>query len=429
MICRGFVDLLFILLCSTIVLLAQSIPLRGLLAEPAEAGTGGTRPLHDDEIILVSISETELATAEASGTSLEELDLPASTLLIVPATADITHHRVIDVWRQAREAGFRVELGVQSGRRNMMSRPAIIIGLLLALALHWVLLLPPGKSTRVTHVVPARIAMRELPETQPTEAAEAPAPKPKPTMEPPPPAQPVAQPAPTPPTPRPDPPAASPDLARTATPQRTTLDSKGDFSGDRNTTQRPSLRIDWGSPEQARAIVEVADLRLVMLGTEGGITGEVKPVNSGWQRQPSAPVDLSGYSNRVRIVDSTPAFTRASSLCNAGERLAVLLPLPPGTQSSYPTNSSRCRSRRRVVADPRLLWPVPNRRWACGLRHQRFREEVLMRRFLFGAFRWRHHRGLCGRLPARPGSLPHRPGGRSPRIAGGRGHAAGPAGK
>ena len=115
MISRGFVDLLFILLCSTIVLLAQSIPLRGLLAEPAEAGAGGTRPLDGDELTLVSVSETTLTTVDATGVRLDELNLPVSTLLIVPATEDITHHRIIDVWREARAAGYRVELGVQPG--------------------------------------------------------------------------------------------------------------------------------------------------------------------------------------------------------------------------------------------------------------------------------------------------------------------------
>ena len=117
MICRGFVDLLFILLCSTIVMLAQSIPLRGLLAEPVLAGTGGSRPLGGDDVVLVSVSESKLATTSATGTRLDDLSLPSSssTIIIVPATDSITHHRVIDVWRQARDAGFHVELGVQPG--------------------------------------------------------------------------------------------------------------------------------------------------------------------------------------------------------------------------------------------------------------------------------------------------------------------------
>ena len=117
MITRGFVDLLFILLCSTIVLLAQSIPLKGLMAEPAVAGSGGTRPLDSDKVVLVSVDESTLATTTSTGTRLDELDQPAtpSTVIIVPATNEITHHRVIDIWREAREAGFKVELGVQSG--------------------------------------------------------------------------------------------------------------------------------------------------------------------------------------------------------------------------------------------------------------------------------------------------------------------------
>jgi len=117
MITRGFVDLLFILLCSTIVLLAQSIPLRGLMAEPAQAGSGGTRPLDTDSVVLVSVAETTLSTPVMTVQEFSELDLPShpTTVIIVPATSDITHHRMIDVWREARNAGLSVELGVQQG--------------------------------------------------------------------------------------------------------------------------------------------------------------------------------------------------------------------------------------------------------------------------------------------------------------------------
>ena len=120
MISRGFVDLLFILLCSTIVLLAQSIPLRGLMAEPAEAGSGGTRPLDTDSVILVSVAESSVSTADGTGSHLSDLALPSesSTVIIVPATNKITHHRIIDIWREAREAGLSVELGVQNGGGN-----------------------------------------------------------------------------------------------------------------------------------------------------------------------------------------------------------------------------------------------------------------------------------------------------------------------
>ena len=115
MICRGFVDLLFILLCSTIVLLAQSVPLRGLLAEPAEAGLGGTRALHGDELALISVTETGVASDAGTGETLAELEWPQKpdTLIIVPSNENITHHRIMQVWREAQQAGFEVELGVQ----------------------------------------------------------------------------------------------------------------------------------------------------------------------------------------------------------------------------------------------------------------------------------------------------------------------------
>ncbi|MCH2134244.1 MAG: hypothetical protein MK116_10880 [Phycisphaerales bacterium] len=210
-----------------------------------------------------------------------------------------------------------------------MSRPAIIIGLVLAIGLHWALLRPTSDtSSSNAPAVAARIAMRELPEPAPTETEPAPASQDAPAP------PPVATPTPTvpaPPAPRPPDPveqaSTAAPLARTATPQRNTLEQRGDFSGDRTGTARPSLRIDWGTAQQARSIVEAADMRLVLLGATGGITGEVASADGGWHRLEEAPSDLSGYSNRVRIVDSTPAFARASSLRTGGERLAVLLPV------------------------------------------------------------------------------------------------------
>ena len=203
-----------------------------------------------------------------------------------------------------------------------MSKPAIIIGLLIAATLHFIVLMPISSTAKSTSVIPAtRIAMRELPETE-TEPAPArqadevePAPAPKP----------APQPA---PKPRPQPePQASTNLARAAAPQHSTLEGKGDFAGNPDGTQRPSLRIDWGSPQQAHDVVMASDMRLVMLATAGGIAGEAVATTNGWQRVDAGSSDLSSYSNRVRIVDSTPAFFQAASLCSGGERLAVLLPL------------------------------------------------------------------------------------------------------
>ena len=117
MINRGFIDLLFILLCSTLVLLANAIPLRGLAARPAEAGSGGSHSLLGGHLVVVSVSESDLSTATREGSAVRDLGLNPEDehLVIVPATDGISHHRMIDVWRTARAEGFRVDLGGHTG--------------------------------------------------------------------------------------------------------------------------------------------------------------------------------------------------------------------------------------------------------------------------------------------------------------------------
>lgn len=115
MITRGFVDLLFILLCSTIVLLAQSIRLNGLAAEPARVGSGGSRILNDERLVLVSVHESFLLTENGSFANVDALHDQRfqGTLILVPADKSISHHRIMDVWREAEIRGLNVELGVE----------------------------------------------------------------------------------------------------------------------------------------------------------------------------------------------------------------------------------------------------------------------------------------------------------------------------
>jgi hypothetical protein len=115
MINRGFVDLLFILLCSTIVLLAQSVRLEGLAADPAVAGSGGNRTLAGQKLILVSVFENHLETESGSMKQLNEIrrDGDAEIVVLVPATREISHHRIMEVWREAEQIDLDVELGVE----------------------------------------------------------------------------------------------------------------------------------------------------------------------------------------------------------------------------------------------------------------------------------------------------------------------------
>ena len=120
MINRGFVDLLFILLCSTIVLLAQSVRLEGLAAEPAMAGSGGNRSLAGQELILVSVFESHIETRDGAMKRIKDIqrDEGTETVVLIPANKGISHHRIMDLWREAGRLGMTVELGVEPGEEN-----------------------------------------------------------------------------------------------------------------------------------------------------------------------------------------------------------------------------------------------------------------------------------------------------------------------
>ena len=201
-----------------------------------------------------------------------------------------------------------------------MSKPAIIIGLIIGTIVHVFMLIPfnmPASSIQTAS--PARIAVRELPrqddETRLVEHVAQKEPEPAPETRP----KPVPR--------TEEVPGSETTLTRVETPRQSPLTSQGDFAGKTEGARRASLRIDWGSPQQAHEIVLAADMRLVMLGGSGVIAGEAIATPEGWQRVDAGTSDLSSYSNRVRIVDSTPAFLQAASLCTGSERLAVLLPL------------------------------------------------------------------------------------------------------
>jgi biopolymer transport protein ExbD len=115
MISRSFVDLLFILLCAAIVMLANSSPLRVAEADPAKAAGGGTLDLAGRELRLLVVGETELWIGEElvdKGTPLAQRFARSDRVVIVPQAASVTHHRVIDVWSSLQAAGIEADLGV-----------------------------------------------------------------------------------------------------------------------------------------------------------------------------------------------------------------------------------------------------------------------------------------------------------------------------
>lgn len=214
-----------------------------------------------------------------------------------------------------------------------MSRPFFTLGLLMACILHALLLIPGPKSPGTEAPLPSPVRIRDLPVPNPPTSPTTRHPSPPPsdrTL--------VASSSETPrPTSSEGPP---PDLVDHPHP--------GDFQGDSKGITRPILRIDWGTSTQARSIVVSGELRLVTLDVGGSISAEIIPSGADWRRIEGPAVNLSGYSNRVRIVDNTPAFARAASHRRPGEHLALVLPL----SVEHVVRSEQARAASRAAVDP-----------------------------------------------------------------------------
>jgi len=112
---RSFIDVLFILLLSAIVMLAQSFQLGGVDMSPAEVGADGVSPLRADEVRLIVIEEDALLVEDSTFSTVEALhqSMPADApLVLVAGRGEISHQRVMSLWSDLKERGRDVRLGV-----------------------------------------------------------------------------------------------------------------------------------------------------------------------------------------------------------------------------------------------------------------------------------------------------------------------------
>jgi hypothetical protein len=115
---RSFIDLLFILLCSTIVLLSQSLQVGAVNAAPARVGGGGVSEVRADEVQLVVIDDASLLLVDEQAQQHAYTDpnamlsavQPDRCVLLAAAHASVSHHRVMAVWSHCRDAGIPVKL-------------------------------------------------------------------------------------------------------------------------------------------------------------------------------------------------------------------------------------------------------------------------------------------------------------------------------
>lgn len=114
---RSFVDLVFIVLCALAVILERSVELRGLRADLADVGEGGTAEIatEDMEPLVVCEDRVQAAGRDFPGVPAALSAIPpGAAVVVVPAGESVSHQRVIAAWWEVRRTGRHAELGVRA---------------------------------------------------------------------------------------------------------------------------------------------------------------------------------------------------------------------------------------------------------------------------------------------------------------------------
>ena len=110
---------------------------------------------------------------------------------------------------------------------------------------------------------------------------------------------------------------------------RAAFDGPGDFAGHTDVPLVPALWIDWGSQQEAINVLSAGGMQLVVLESDESIRQAVNLTAQGPALTAWRPGRQSTFSTRLRIVDHVQAF---SSIVNSislgpGKHLAVLFPM------------------------------------------------------------------------------------------------------
>jgi biopolymer transport protein ExbD len=115
---KSFVDLLFILLCGTIVMLSRSVEVGAVEINPAKVGSGGVSEVQADDVRVVSVNQDGITVSDGSDGVVEYDNVVSAAdslgkdkCILLSASADgVTHHRIMRVWSGFVKAGFNVKL-------------------------------------------------------------------------------------------------------------------------------------------------------------------------------------------------------------------------------------------------------------------------------------------------------------------------------
>ena len=123
---KSFVDLLFILLCSTIVMLSRSIEVGSVEIRPAEVGAGGVSEVLADDVQVAAVTNQAIKLEDDNGAvrefgsiaALEAVVGKNKCILLSSANEKVTHHRIMRVWSQLVEAGYTVKLAAAENKKR-----------------------------------------------------------------------------------------------------------------------------------------------------------------------------------------------------------------------------------------------------------------------------------------------------------------------
>ncbi|MEO1236593.1 MAG: hypothetical protein AAFX76_07375 [Planctomycetota bacterium] len=113
---KSFIDLLFILLLGTFVLLSESLQVGALETAPADVGGGGAELRDPGSARVVIVDEATVFLLDKPMDDLDQLADeigPDDYVLLTPRRDDVVHQRVMDVWAGLHERGVEVKLGVE----------------------------------------------------------------------------------------------------------------------------------------------------------------------------------------------------------------------------------------------------------------------------------------------------------------------------
>lgn len=121
---KSFVDLLFILLCGTIVMLSRSVEVGAVEINPAKVGSGGVSEVLADDVRVVSVNQLTISLSDDSDGVMEfdnvaKVAQVAGTdkcILLSAGSEEVTHHRIMRVWSDFVKAGFNVKLAAVEDR-------------------------------------------------------------------------------------------------------------------------------------------------------------------------------------------------------------------------------------------------------------------------------------------------------------------------